>query len=119
MMAEIEAKKKLEEMGGDQPLHEDALHACALLSARRYTAGEGAEAVRALLTRFRAGGQASSPLTPGEAAKTAVFKSVAVCIKQLGEEGLLKFKEAGGFKASSTEKLADVMAEEAEGKKAT
>jgi hypothetical protein len=121
MMNEIEAKRKLEESGGDAPLVEDELHACALLAARRYTAGSGEEAtaVHTLLTRFAAGGEASSALSAGEAAKSAVFRGVAVCLKQLGEDGLAAFIKAGGFGATSAEMLAEDMVEDASGKKKT
>jgi len=121
MMNEIEAKRKLEESGGDAPLVEDELHACALLAARRYTAGSGEEAtaVHTLLTRFAAGESASSALSAGEAAKSAVFRGVAVCLKQLGEDGLAKFIKAGGFGATSAEMLEEDMVEDASGKKKT
>jgi len=95
-----------------QPIREDNLHACALMAARRFAAVDESQKA---LERFVG---TDSSLSPGEAAKTAVFRSIVICLKQLDDAGLDSFKKAGGFSADSTRSLPDEMAQEAESRKA-
>jgi hypothetical protein len=106
------------------PIEEDELHACALMAARRYTAGAGtaasptpADETWILLQRFLGVASAGSALSPGEASKTKVFKGIVVCLKKLDKQGLSDFSVAGGFAPQSLYSLPDDMAEEAESKK--
>jgi hypothetical protein len=113
----FEASMKSSEADESQPIQEDQLHACTLMSARRY-AGAGdtsAKETRDLLERFAA---AESPLSPGEAAKSVIFRGIVICLKQLGEDALADFRTSGGFGSGSEQSLPDTMAQEAESKKA-
>jgi len=116
----FENSMKKGDVDESSPIQQDELHACALMAARRYCAGAGgdsptpANSAWILLTRLVS---TEAPLSPGEASKTTLFKSMAVCVKKLGKAGLSDFELAGGFTAQSPYALADDMAQEAEHKK--
>lgn len=105
-----------------QPIPEDELHACGLMAARHFTADAGradiagtpADAAWILLTRLV---DTKAPLSPGEASKTALFKSVAVCVKKFDKDALSGFKKAGGFLPQSTFALPEAILQENENKK--